>query len=227
MSIINNNDFTLSTEAQQAIETICANLGFDDAKIGMKYNGIYPIYDNDTDDYVGSINLETLEFTYDLSGFIDSFFVTGVFALGNERDNEIEDSDNVRVAIIEELEKRLQESKIDNVVYVNADEIEAISRENDYESVVTHNNCIFELEWDREDDYDYNLLSMQFISCTDFGDNLLHDTDHENGGQAYNHIEFDLVQSAGGSFADYAYLKGAKAVIKVELTHGCDCYYLA
>jgi len=110
MSIINNNDFTLSTEAQQAIETICANLGFDDAKIGMKYNGIYPIYDNDTDDYVGSINLETLEFTYDLSGFIDSFFVAGVFAWGNERDNEIEDSENENKLAEKEVANR---SKLD------------------------------------------------------------------------------------------------------------------
>lgn len=225
MSIFNNNDFTLSTEAQQAIETICVNLSLDDVRLGMQYNGIYPIYDNDTDNYIGSVNLETLEFTYDLIGFVNLFFATDIFNLGNERANEIEDSDNVRVAIIEELEKMLQESKIDNVVYVSASEIETISKENNYESVVTRNNCIFELEWDSQEED--NLLSMQFISCTDFGGNLLHDTDHENGGQAYNGIEFDLVQSAGGSFADYAYLKGAKAMVKVELAHGFDCYYLA
>jgi len=103
MSIFNNNDFTLSTEAQQAIETIFVNLSLDDVRLGMQYNGIYPIYDNDTDNYIGSVNLETLEFTHDLSSFVDSFFATGVFALGNERDSEIEDSENMRVEIIEEV----------------------------------------------------------------------------------------------------------------------------
>lgn len=89
MSIINNNDFTLSTKAQAAIESICTNLALKDICVGFEYNGIYPLFNYETDDYLISINLETLESKHDMGGLVDSFFENGVFSISGNKCEEV------------------------------------------------------------------------------------------------------------------------------------------
>lgn len=225
MSIINNNDFTLSTKAQAAIESICTNLALKDICVGFEYNGIYPLFNYETDDYLISINLETLESKHDMGGLVDSFFENGVFSISGNKCEEVANSENLMSAVVNELEKRLKVAKIDNSIYIDATQIENISRQNDYETVVSYKNCLFDLEW-KTGEIEKQIYKLDFTGCTDFGGILLLDTPHENGGDSFNHFEFNLVQCAGGSFYEYAYLKGAKAVVKISNHFGMYFYYL-
>lgn len=227
MSIINNNDFTLSIKAQAAIESICTNLGLQDICVGFEYNGIYPLFNYETQDYVISINLESLESKNDMSGLVDSFFKNGIFSVSGNKCEQVANSENLMSAVVSELEKRFKVAKIENSIYVDATQIENISRQNNYVTVVSYKNCLFNLEWKVGDNGEKYIYMFDFAGCTDFGGIILLDTEHENGGDLFNHFEFNLVQCAGGGFYHYAYLKGAEAVIKVSnIKGGMGFYYL-